>query len=72
MQRRFICAAALLCAAAAHAQSDLPIHSRKLANGLEVIVIENHAVSLVTVEIDVRFAVIGNPDKINRTLITSF
>lgn len=54
MQRRFICAAALLCAAAAHAQSDLPIHSRKLANGLEVIVIENHAVPLVTVEIDVK------------------
>lgn len=35
-------------------QSDLPIHSKKLANGLEVIVIENHAVPIVTVELDVK------------------
>ena len=54
MRRRLICAAALCCAATAHAQSDLPIHSRKLSNGLEVIVIENHSVPLVTVEIDVK------------------
>jgi len=54
MRHRFICAAALCCAAAAHAQSDLPVHSRKLSNGLEVIVIENHSVPLVTVEIDVK------------------
>ena len=54
MRHRLICAAALCCAAAAQAQSDLPIHSRKLSNGLEVIVIENHAVPLVTVEIDVK------------------
>jgi zinc protease len=32
----------------------LPIASRTLANGLEVIVVENHAVPLVTVELDVR------------------
>lgn len=54
MRHRLICAAALLCAGAAQAQSDLPIHSRKLSNGLEVIVIENHSVPLVTVEIDVK------------------
>jgi zinc protease len=56
MRYRLICCAALLCAAPApaQAQSDLPIHSRKLSNGLEVIVIENHAVPLVTVEIDVK------------------
>jgi zinc protease len=45
---------ALVCAATAQAQSDLPVHSRKLSNGLEVIVIENHAVPLVTIEIDVK------------------
>lgn len=54
MRHRLICAAALFCATAAEAQSDLPIHSRKLSNGLEVIVIENHSVPLVTVEIDVK------------------
>jgi zinc protease len=46
--------AALVVAAPASAQSDLPIHSRKLANGLEVLVIENHSVPLVTVELDVK------------------
>jgi zinc protease len=49
--------AATLVAAAAlpmEAQSNLPIFDRKLANGLHVIVIENHAVPLVTVEMDVR------------------
>src|SRR5688500_12954641 len=54
MRHRFICAAALCCATAAQAQSVLPVHSRKLSNGLEVIVIENHSVPLVTVEIDVK------------------
>lgn len=57
MRYRFISAAAaavLFCAAAANAQSDLPITSRNLANGLEVIIIENHSVPLVTVEIDVK------------------
>lgn len=38
----------------AEAQADLPIYSKKLANGLEVIVIENHAVPIVTVELDVK------------------
>ncbi|MEX0908196.1 MAG: pitrilysin family protein [Gemmatimonadaceae bacterium] len=42
--------------AAAAQRSDLEkiIHRRVLANGLEVIVVENHGVPLVTVEIDVR------------------
>jgi zinc protease len=34
--------------------SDIGVQSRKLANGLEVLVIENHAVPLVTVELDVK------------------
>jgi len=36
------------------AQSALPIHTRTLPNGLDVIVIENPAVPLVTVELDVK------------------
>src|SRR6185295_16848605 len=36
------------------AQADLPIRDTILANGLQVIVIENHAVPLVTVELDVK------------------
>jgi zinc protease len=36
------------------AQADLPIRDTTLANGLRVIVIENHAVPLVTVELDVK------------------
>jgi zinc protease len=36
------------------AQADLPIRDTTLANGLQVIVIENHAVPLVTVELDVK------------------
>ena len=54
MQLRFILSASALCAATIQAQSDLPIHNRKLANGLDVIVIENHAVPIVTVELDVK------------------
>ncbi len=36
------------------AQTDLPIRDTTLRNGLTVIVIENHAVPLVTVELDVK------------------
>ena len=36
------------------AQADLPIRDTTLANGLQVIVVENHAVPLVTVELDVK------------------
>ena len=54
MRRCMTFIAAFLYAASLQAQADLPIHSRTLANGLEVIVIENHAVPIVTVELDVR------------------
>ena len=47
----------LLVAAAAsplRAQAPLPISDTTLANGLQIIVIENHALPLVTVELDVK------------------
>jgi len=46
--------AVLLGAASLAAQSGLPISKKTLANGLDVIVVENHAVPLVTVELDVK------------------
>ena len=46
--------AALLIAAPLAAQDELPIRTTTLDNGLEVIVIENHAVPLVTIELDVK------------------
>jgi zinc protease len=46
--------ALLLAGASASAQSDLPIRDTVLANGLHVIVVENHAVPIVTVELDVK------------------
>ena len=54
MRCSYVVLATTLCAASLPAQSDLPIHSSKLANGLEVIVVENHSVPLVTVELDVK------------------
>ncbi|HEY8164809.1 MAG TPA: pitrilysin family protein [Gemmatimonadaceae bacterium] len=54
MKRLLLIAAALLVAAPLESQTSLPIQSRKLANGLEVIVIENHAVPIVTVELNVK------------------
>jgi zinc protease len=45
---------ALALSAGALLAQELPIYSRTLPNGLEVIVIENPAVPLVTVELDVR------------------
>src|SRR5207237_8256623 len=54
MRYRLIVSASLLCVATLHAQSEPPIHSQKLANGLEVIVIENHAVPIVNVELVVK------------------
>ena len=36
------------------AQADLPIRDTVLANGLHIIVVENHSVPLVTVELDVK------------------
>ena len=48
-------AALLLLAATSLIAGDIPgLTSKKLANGLEVIVIENHAVPLVTVEVAVK------------------
>src|SRR3954471_23979828 len=44
----------LLFAAPLAAQATLPIRDTTLANGLHVIVIESHAVPLVTVELDVK------------------
>src|SRR5215207_5147221 len=43
-----------LTGASASAQSDLPIRDTVLANGLHVIVVESHAVPIVTVELDVK------------------
>jgi zinc protease len=54
MRPCLIICASLLYGASLQAQSDLPISSRKLANGLEVIIIENHAVPLVTVQLVVK------------------
>lgn len=54
MRSRLIFCASLLCGASIQAQSDLPLHNRQLPNGLDVIVIENHAVPLVTVELVVK------------------
>jgi zinc protease len=52
---RYALIAALFCfATPLTAQADLPISDTTLANGLHVIVIENHALPLVTVELDVR------------------
>jgi zinc protease len=47
-------AALLIAATPLAAQEELPIHTTTLDNGLEVIVIENHAVPLVTIELDVK------------------
>src|SRR5256885_8160993 len=52
--RLLIIVAILAWSAPASAQADLPIRDTTLANGLRVIVIENHAVPLVTVELDVK------------------
>jgi zinc protease len=54
MRHRLVISASLICAASLQGQSDLPIHNQKLANGLEVIVIENHAVPIVNIELVVK------------------
>jgi zinc protease len=46
--------AVLALPASAAAQGDLPIRDTTLANGLQVIVVENRAVPIVTVELDVK------------------
>src|SRR4051812_15639825 len=47
------------------AQQDLPIRDTLLANGLHVIVVENHAVPLVTVELDVKNGSYTEPPEYN-------
>jgi zinc protease len=55
MKQWSLLAGAMLIAPALGAQSNgIGVQSKKLANGLEVLVIENHAVPLVTVELDVK------------------
>jgi zinc protease len=55
MMNRLTPLALLLAASsAASAQATMPLRDTTLANGLQVIVIENHAVPIVTVEIDVK------------------
>jgi zinc protease len=55
MRRWIFILGALVMAPALGAQSTaIGVQSRKLANGLEVLVIENHAVPLVTIELDVK------------------
>src|SRR5688572_24236786 len=49
-----IAVATLASSQRAMAQADLPIRDTILGNGLHVIVIESHAVPLVTVELDVK------------------
>ena len=54
MTRRACLLASILWTAPLAAQSDLPISDTTLANGLHVIVVESHAIPIVTVELDVR------------------
>ncbi len=54
MKRLSIMIALALAPAVSAQSSDVGIRSRTLPNGLEVLVIENHAVPLVTIEIDVK------------------
>ena len=56
MKRRYLALVALIAPLTLSAQSNssIGVQSKKLANGLEVLVIENHAVPLVTVELDVK------------------
>jgi zinc protease len=65
MRLRVLGLAAWLWAVPLAAQSSLPIYHRALANGLDVIVIENHAVPLVTVEVDVRNGSMTEPPEFN-------
>jgi hypothetical protein len=52
--RTFLAVAAIVWTAPLFGQTPLPIHSKTLENGLEVIVIENRSVPLVTIELDVK------------------
>src|SRR5262245_17742519 len=54
MRKPWLATALLLWAGPLLAQADLPIRDTTLANGLQVIVVESHAIPLVTVELDVK------------------
>jgi zinc protease len=55
MKRRYLVLGALIAPLTLGAQStSIGVQSKKLANGLEVLVIENHSVPLVTIELDVK------------------
>jgi zinc protease len=55
MKRRYLVLGALIAPLTLSAQSgSIGVQSKKLANGLEVLVIENHSVPLVTIELDVK------------------
>src|SRR5688500_17235155 len=57
--------ALLFAGTAVMAQASLPIRDTVLANGLHVIVIESHAVPLVTVELDVKNGSFTEPPEFN-------
>ena len=55
MKRRYLVLGALIAPLTLGAQSSsIGVQSKRLANGLEVLVIENHSVPLVTIELDVK------------------
>ena len=63
--RVVVVTAALIASKAVMAQANLPIRDTVLANGLHVIVIESHAVPLVTVELDVKNGSFTEPPEFN-------
>ena len=65
MNRAAFILSTLVLATPASPQSTLPIRDTVLANGLHVIVIENHAVPLVTVELDVKNGSYTEPPEFN-------
>ena len=65
MSRRTVPLLLALLASPLAAQSSLPIRDTVLANGLRVIVIENHSVPLVTVELDVKNGSFTEPPEYN-------
>ena len=64
-QKVMISAVMLAAPVVARGQTDLPIRDTTLANGLQVIVIENHAVPLVTVELNVKNGSFTEPAEYN-------
>jgi 16S rRNA C1402 (ribose-2'-O) methylase RsmI len=74
MNRRSCLALLALIAPPLGAQADLPIRDTTLANGLRVIVIENHEQvrrAAQTYLRNVRFVIIGDPAKVSAALFKS-